>query len=133
MEKNTNDYLCPSCRTQEILDKIFSEIRFYNPETCENVYLAEYMSTLTEERAERSTRSIYKEQSSDDNDQRQQWEQERAEREQYRQLVAYAREALHDDYYVANHFCPGIILEFSDICKQGDEAILAKAREKELI
>ena len=66
-------------------------------------------------------------------DQRQQWEQERAEREQYRQLVAYAREALHDDYYVANHFCPGIILEFSDICKQGDEAILAKAREKELI
>lgn len=84
-------------------------------------------------RTEHSTRSIYKEQSSDDNDQRQQWEQERAERDQYRQLVAYAREALHDDYYVANHFCPGIILEFSDICKKGDEAILAKAREKGLI
>lgn len=66
--KNTNDYLCPSCRTQEILDK--------------NIY---------------------------------------------------AREALHDDYYAANHFCPGIILEFSDICKQGDEAILAKALEKGLI
>lgn len=83
--------------------------------------------------AERSTRSVYQERSSDGNDQRQQWEQERAEREQYRQIVAYAREALHDDYYVANHFCPGIILEFSDICKKGDEAILAKAREKGLI
>ncbi len=84
-------------------------------------------------RAERSTRSIYKEQSAGYDDQRQQWEQERAEREQYRQLVAYAREALYEDYHVANHFCPGIILEFSDICKQGDEAILAKAREKGLI
>lgn len=52
--KNTNDYLCPSCRTQEILDKIFNEIRFYNPETCENVYLAEYVSTLFEARAERN-------------------------------------------------------------------------------
>lgn len=84
-------------------------------------------------RAERSTRSIYKEQSAGYDDQRQQWEQERAEREQYRQLVAYAREALYEDYHVANHFCPGIILEFSDICKKGDEAILAKAREKGLI
>ncbi len=84
-------------------------------------------------RVERSTRSIYKEQSAGYDNQRQQWKQERAEREQYRQLVAYAREALHDDYYVANHFCPGIILEFSDICKQGDEAILAKALEKGLI
>lgn len=84
-------------------------------------------------RAERATRSVCQERSSDDNDQRQQWEQERAERAQYRQLVAYAREALYEDYHVANHFCPGIILEFSDICKKGDEAILAKALEKRLI
>jgi ATP-dependent exoDNAse (exonuclease V) beta subunit len=83
--------------------------------------------------AERSTRSIYKEQSSDYDDKRKQWEQERAERAQYKQLVAYVREALYEDYHVANHFCPGIILEFSDICKKGDEAILAKAREKGLI
>ena len=39
--------------TEDILDKIFQEIRFYNPETCENPYLAEYASELTEKYAER--------------------------------------------------------------------------------
>lgn len=56
-----------------------------------------------------------------------------AEREAFREMVRYAREALYEDYHVANHFCPGIILEFSDICKQGPEAILSAAREKGLI
>lgn len=52
--KKTDTYLCPDCRTEEILDKIFEQIRFYRPETCENPYLAEYVATLTEERAERN-------------------------------------------------------------------------------
>ena len=50
----TNEYLCPNCCTEEILDKVFEQIRFYKPETCENPYLAEYVATLTEERAERN-------------------------------------------------------------------------------
>lgn len=52
--KETNTYLCPECRTEVILDKIFEQIRFYKPETCENPYLVEYVATLTEERAERN-------------------------------------------------------------------------------
>lgn len=52
--KETNAYLCPDCRTEEILDKVFEQIRFYKPEACENAYLAEYVATLTEERAERN-------------------------------------------------------------------------------
>ena len=51
--KATNDYLCPGCRTEEILGKVFEQIRFYKPETCDNPYLAEYVATLDEERAER--------------------------------------------------------------------------------
>ncbi len=50
----TTEYLCSDCRTEKILNKIFNEIRFYNPETCENIYLAEFASTLTEERGERN-------------------------------------------------------------------------------
>lgn len=46
-------FLCEKCRTADILDKIFNEIRFYKPDTCENLYLAEYASTLTEKYAER--------------------------------------------------------------------------------
>ena len=64
---------------------------------------------------------------------RQQWEQERAARAEYWETVRYAREALYNEYFVANHYCKGIILEFSDICKQGPEAILAKAQEWGLI
>lgn len=52
--KETDAYLCPECRTEEILNEIFEQIRFYKPETCENPYLAEYVATLTEERAERN-------------------------------------------------------------------------------
>lgn len=64
---------------------------------------------------------------------RQQWEQERAARAEYWETVRYAREALYNEYFVANHYCKGIILEYSDICKQGPEAILAKAQEWGLI
>ena len=66
-------------------------------------------------------------------EQRQQWEQERAEKEAYWETVKYAKEALYNEYFVANHFCKGIILEYSDVCKRGPEAILAKASEWGLI
>ena len=56
-------------------------------------------------------------------------QRERAEREEYWELVKYAKDKLYDEYSVANHYCKGIILEYSDICKQGPEAILSKARE----
>ena len=46
-------YLCDDCLTEEILDKVFNEIRFYNPENCENANLQEYASGLTERFAER--------------------------------------------------------------------------------
>ena len=46
----TNAYLCPECRTENVLAEIFEQIRFYKPETCENPYLTEYAETLTEAR-----------------------------------------------------------------------------------
>lgn len=46
-------YLCKECTAEDVLDKIFKDIRFYNPETCDNPYLKEYTSTLTEKYAER--------------------------------------------------------------------------------
>ena len=45
--KETKEYLCADCRTEGILGKIFEQIRFYKPETCENPYLVEYVATLT--------------------------------------------------------------------------------------
>ena len=66
-------------------------------------------------------------------EQRQQWEQERAEKAEYWELVKYARAALYNEYFVANHYCKGILLEYSAICKQGPDAILAKAREMGVI
>ena len=47
--------------------------------------------------------------------------------------VRYAREALFEEYATANHFCKGIIEEFSDICRQGPEAILSHAQSMGLI
>ena len=44
----SENYLCADCATADILDKIFNEIRFYKPETCENPYLSEFASGLTE-------------------------------------------------------------------------------------
>lgn len=46
-------YLCSTCTTTDVLDKVFNEIRFYKPETCENPYLLEFASGLTEKYAER--------------------------------------------------------------------------------
>lgn len=45
---SADHYLCGCCQTPDILDKIFKEIRFYKPETCENPYLSEIASGLTE-------------------------------------------------------------------------------------
>ena len=53
--KESTDYLCPNCRTEDILDRIFEQIRFYKSETCENPYIAEYVSLLTEDHAERKS------------------------------------------------------------------------------
>ena len=46
-------YLCDACTTADVLEKVFNEIRFYKPETCENPYLLEFASGLTEKYAER--------------------------------------------------------------------------------
>lgn len=51
--KETDSFLCGECRTPQILDKVFNEIRSYKPEECENPYLVEYASGLTEKYAER--------------------------------------------------------------------------------
>ncbi len=49
-----NDYfLCESCREEQILSNIYNQIRSYDPENCENTYLIEYASTLTEKYQER--------------------------------------------------------------------------------
>ena len=47
------EYLCPECRNELVLEKIFKEIRSYRPDTCENPYIAEYAAGLTEKYAER--------------------------------------------------------------------------------
>lgn len=46
-------YLCSDCTTADVLDTIFKQIRYYNPDTCQNPYLAEFASGLTEKYAER--------------------------------------------------------------------------------
>ncbi len=46
--QETNLYLCENCQTAPILDKVFTEIRYYKPDTCTNLFLSEYVSTLTE-------------------------------------------------------------------------------------
>ncbi len=46
-------YLCAACMNEAVLDKIFNEIRFFKPDTCENPYLLEFASGLTEKYAER--------------------------------------------------------------------------------
>lgn len=54
MWKKADTFLCGECQTTQILDKVFSEIRSYKPDTCENPYLAEYAAGLTEKYAERN-------------------------------------------------------------------------------
>ena len=51
--QQTEEFLCPDCRSMEILDKVFNQVRYYKPETCENPWLMEYASGLTEKYAER--------------------------------------------------------------------------------
>ena len=43
----SENYLCAACTNEAVLDKIFKEIRFYKPDTCENPYLLEFASGLT--------------------------------------------------------------------------------------
>lgn len=50
--ENSN-YICDVCKTPVVLEKIFNDIRFYKPEICENPYILEFASGLTEKYAER--------------------------------------------------------------------------------
>lgn len=77
----------------------------------------------------RATKEVGRTKEPISDEKRQRWEQERIERELYWEEVNRAKEALYEHYHIANHFCRGIILEYSDVCKQGPEAILAKAHE----
>ena len=51
--RENDHYLCSTCTTAEVLDKVFNDIRTYKPDTCENPYLAEFAAGLTEKYAER--------------------------------------------------------------------------------
>ena len=50
----SDHYLCSNCTTPDVLASIFYQIRSYKSETCENPYLAEFASGLTEKYAERN-------------------------------------------------------------------------------
>lgn len=50
-----------------------------------------------------------------------------------KEILKKARESLYSYYHTANHFFPGIILEYSDICAQGPEAIIEEAKKLGLI
>jgi len=56
-------------------------------------------------------------------------EEQLLEREIFQQMVDHARAELYDYYATGNHFCPGIIMEYKDICSQGPEAILEAAQK----
>ena len=49
----SENYLCDACTNEVVLDKVFNEIRFFKPDTCENPYLSELASGFTEKYAER--------------------------------------------------------------------------------
>lgn len=46
-------YLCAACMTNDVLDRIYKEIAYFKPETCENPYLAEYVAGLPTKDAQR--------------------------------------------------------------------------------
>ncbi len=46
-------YLCSDCTTTDVLDEMIKQILFYRPDTCQNPYLVEFASGLTEKYAER--------------------------------------------------------------------------------
>lgn len=50
--KETDAFLCPDCITEDILDKVFLDLMFYNPDKCENPVISEYVSGLSERYAE---------------------------------------------------------------------------------
>lgn len=51
--KETAGYLCTDCRTEDVLDIVFSQISYFDHEYCDNPYIVEYVATLAEEREER--------------------------------------------------------------------------------
>jgi hypothetical protein len=51
--RENDRYLCDACSTADVLDKIFNDIRSFKPETCDNPYLMEYASTLSDRSAVR--------------------------------------------------------------------------------
>jgi hypothetical protein len=60
-------------------------------------------------------------------------EEAQFKREMFRQMVDHARQELFDYYATGNHYCPGIIMEYKDICRQGPDAILEEAHRLGLI
>ena len=44
----TAEYLCPDCRTEEVLDRLIPQMGWYKAEKCEFPYLMEYAATLPE-------------------------------------------------------------------------------------
>lgn len=48
-------------------------------------------------------------------------------------LLKRAKSALHDYYATGNRYCGGMILEYNDVCRQGADAIIGRARECGLI
>lgn len=51
--RETEEFLCPECRTEEILMQVFYGVLYYKPENCQNPYIAEYVSSLSEKYEER--------------------------------------------------------------------------------
>ena len=51
----SENYLCSACSNEAVLEKVFNEIRFFKPDVCENPYLLDFASGLTEKYAERDT------------------------------------------------------------------------------
>lgn len=45
--------LCPECRTEDILERVFYDILYYKPDVCENPYIVAYASSMPEKYAER--------------------------------------------------------------------------------
>lgn len=52
--RDSDHYLCGNCTTSDILPEIFYQICYYREETCENPYVKEFVSGLTEKYAERN-------------------------------------------------------------------------------
>jgi ATP-dependent exoDNAse (exonuclease V) beta subunit len=118
-----------------------AEHNLYLSYTLENQPISEFVSNAAESEAlqinredlryqpPRATKAETLCEPSMSDEQWQEREQEYAEKEAYWAAVKHAKELLHEHYYIANHFCKGIIGEYSEVCKRGPDAILAKAKE----